>query len=112
MVSLFKTTFTFLFILSTAQEIYSQKTSDISSKQTELKEIKNEIFTLEEEIQNKSKKEKETFTILQNYDKQSFLLNKVIVGYRKEEKEKENQIAETEQKINSLEKEISANYFI
>jgi murein hydrolase activator len=107
MVSLFKTTFTFLFILSTAQEIYSQKASDISSKQTELKEIKNEIFTLEKEIQNKSKKEKETFTILQNYDKQSFLLNKVIVGYRKEEKEKENQIAETEQKINSLEKEIS-----
>ena len=96
----------FLFLLFPSY-LHSQNSSDLSSKQIELKNIKNEISSLEKEIQSKSKKEKESFSLLQNYDKQNFLLNKVIGRYRTEEKQKEDQIAETELKINSLSKEIS-----
>ena len=85
----------------------AQNISNIDSKQKELKSIKSEISSLEKEIQNKSKKEKETFSILQNYDKQNFLLNKVISRYRTEEKQKQDQISETENKIKYLSKEIS-----
>ena len=101
-----------VFVLS-AHEIQSQKASDIGSQQTELKKIKSEISSLEKEIQSKSKKEKETFSLLQNYDKQNYLLNKVIGQYRAEEKQKEEQIAAAEFKVSALSKEISilqANY--
>lgn len=107
MVSLFKSIITLLFFILSAQEIHPQKSSDIGSQQTELKKIKSEISSLEKEIQSKGKKEKETFSMLQNYDKQNFLLNKVIGRYRAEEKQKEDQIASTEFKVNALSKEIS-----
>lgn len=99
--------FTFFIALTLfAYSVPAQNTAEISSKQNELKSIKNEITSLEKEITIKTKKEKETFGILQNYDKQSYLLNKVIGQYRKEEKEKSGQIILTEQKIQSLKDEI------
>ena len=97
----------FLFIFLSAFETRAQNISDIGSKQTELKTIKNEIYSLEKEIQNKNKKEKETFNLLQNYDKQSFLLNKIIERYRAEEKQKEDQITAAELRVNALSTEIS-----
>jgi len=111
MVRLFTSVIFFLFLLLfcfiSAIETYSQTISDISSKQNELKKIKSEISTLEKAIQNKSKKEKETYSQLQNYDNQKFLLGKIITRYRTEEKQKEDQISLTEMKINSLSEEIS-----
>ena len=101
--------FIFTFFIALILFVYSvpaQNTVEISSKQNELKNIKSEITALEKEISIKTKKEKETFGILQNYDKQNFLLNKVIGQYRKEEKEKAGQIILTEQKIQSLTNEI------
>ncbi len=101
--------FTFTFFIALILFVYSvpaQNTVEISSKQNELKNIKSEITALEKEISIKTKKEKETFGILQNYDKQNFLLNKVIGQYRKEEKEKAGQIILTEQKMQSLTNEI------
>lgn len=100
-------TFTFFIALTLfAYSVPAQNTAEISSKRNELKNIKNEITSLEKEISIKTKKEKETFGILQNYDKQSYLLNKVIGQYRKEEKEKSGQIVLTRQKIQSLTDEI------
>lgn len=113
MVRLFTYVIIFLFFLVSALETRPQNISDIGRKQAELKTIKSEISSLEKEIQSKSKKEKETFSLLQNYDKQNFLLNKVIGQYRTEEKQKEEQIAATEFKVSALSKEISilqANY--
>lgn len=107
MVRLFTFVIIFLFFFLSALETRAQNISDIGSKQSELKTIKSEISLLEKEIQNKSKKEKETFSLLQNYDKQNFLLNKIIARFRTEEKQKGNQIAATELRINSLSKEIS-----
>jgi len=107
MVRLFTYVIIFLFIFLSAFETRAQNISDIGSKQTELKTIKNEIYSLEKEIQNKNKKEKETFNLLQNYDKQSFLLNKIIERYRAEEKQKEDQITAAELRVNALSTEIS-----
>ncbi len=96
-----------LFIItSTFLGIRSQQISEIGSKETQLIKIKNEISSLEKEIQNKNKKEKETYGILQNYDKQNYLLNKIINRYRTEEKQKTDQIALMELKINNLSREI------
>jgi len=113
MVRLFTSVIIFLLFFTLARKTHAQNNSDISSKQSELKTIKSEISSLEKEIRNKSKKEKETFSMLQNYDKQNFLLNKIIGRYRAEEKQKEDQIAATGLKIKTLSKEISrlqANY--
>lgn len=106
MVILNKVIIVLLFIILTAQELLSQKSSDIGSKKAELNQIKTEISALEKEIKSKSKKELQTFAALQNYDKQHYLLDKVIGRYRNEEKEKQNQIVETEQRIADLTNEI------
>ena len=81
--------------------------NELNTKKKELSSLKSEISSLEKVIQSKSKKEKETYTILQNYDKQSFLLNKIINRYRNEQKLKAEQIANTEKNIKFLEEEIS-----
>ncbi len=81
--------------------------NELNIKKKELNSLKSEISYLEKVIQSKSKKEKETYTILQNYDKQSFLLNKIINQYRSEQKLKEEQIANSEKNIKFLEEEIN-----
>ncbi len=106
MVRLFTSIFSFFLFLVTEQ-LLSQNNSEINSKQQELKIIKTEISSLEKEILNKSKKEKESFNILQNYDKQGYLLNKIIGQYRTEEKKKEEQILITKQRITNLTNEIT-----
>lgn len=94
--------FIFIFVVAAKAQI----DSEITSKQTDLKKIKNEISSLEKEILDKSKKEKETFQVIQNYDKQNFLLNKIIFRYQAEEQQKQLQITSTEERIKLLTKEI------
>lgn len=106
MVRSFKHSICFI-LISFSVFIYAQKKLEISSKQEELRNLKNEISSLEKEIQLKNKKEKESFTILQNYDKLKFLLNKIIAQYRNEEKLKEKNIIATQQKIEFLTNQIS-----
>jgi septal ring factor EnvC (AmiA/AmiB activator) len=91
----------------TTFNLLAQSDSELNTKQNELKALKNEISRLEKEISSQSKKEKETFNLLQNYDKQSYLLNKIISRYRAEENLKIKQITATELKITALSKEIS-----
>lgn len=81
--------------------------NELNTKKKELSSLKSEISSLEKVIQSKIQKEKETYIILQNYDKQSFLLNKIINQYRNEQKLKEEQIANTEKNIKFLEEEIN-----
>lgn len=106
MVRLFTSLIVLLFLVF-IEQILSQNNSEINSKQNELKIIKTEISSLEKEILRKRKKEKESFNILQNYDKQGYLLNKIIGQYRTEEKKKEEQILNTEQRITYLSNEIT-----
>ncbi len=78
----------------------------IKAKQSQLTTVKDEIKSLETELKSKARKEKESFSVIENYSRQSFLLNKLIGSYRGEEKQKEAGIKESEQKISRLEKDI------
>jgi septal ring factor EnvC (AmiA/AmiB activator) len=86
---------------------------NIDRKKKELNEIKSEINKLESELQKKSKSEKKTLELVENFNKQSFLLNKLISKYKKEEIEKEDEIGEREEEITMLEREmkfLKSNY--
>ena len=94
-------------ILFSAFVLYPQNDSAINEKQSELKKLKKEISSLENEIKSKTKKEKQSYSILQNYDKQNFLINKILTKYRAEEKQKADEITIAQKKINALSEEIS-----
>ncbi len=95
-----------LIILFSSGTILSQE-KEIATKKNQLSSIKDEISSLESELKNKTKKEKESFSIIENYSRQSFLLNKIIENYREEERQKEFQINNSEKKIKELENEIA-----
>lgn len=101
-----------LSFLLIAGEMFPQQ-NEIKAKQSQLSTIKDEITSLELQLKNKNKKEKESFAAVENYSRQSFLMNKLIAGYRAEVKEKEIGINQSEQKIKKLEDDIKllqANY--
>ena len=54
----------------------------------------------------KSKKEKKSYSSFLNFNKQNYLLNKLIGSLKKQEAEKEKQIKQTKNDISKLEKEI------
>ncbi len=96
--------FIILFVVLSISVFPQEK--EISKKKTELNDIKNEIEVLENQLKKKTKKERESFEAIDNYNKQSFLLNKIINKLRSEEKEKEKQINFTENKIIRTENDI------
>ena len=101
-----------LLLVFSAANIFSQE-EEIKAKQNQLSSIKDQLISLESELNNKTRKEKESFSAIENYSRQSFLLNKLIGGYRAEIKQKDNQISETGNKIRQLEddiKELENNY--
>ena len=79
---------------------------DITKRKSELQNIRDEISNLETQIKNQTKKEKRSYAAIENYNRQSFLLNKLIAKLRSEEKAKQNEIAESQKGINELEKQI------
>ncbi|OGU74308.1 MAG: hypothetical protein A2V93_04850 [Ignavibacteria bacterium RBG_16_34_14] len=92
--------FFLLFTLSSFQQ------EDINKKKAELQNLKAEISKLENEIQQHTKKEKKSFTAVENYNKQSYLLNKLISKLRNEEKKKAEEINVNQKSINEIEKQI------
>ena len=92
-------------IFISAQNLFSQE-KEIEDRKNQLLDIKNKITSLEKELNKKTKKEKESFSAVENYSRQSFLLNKLISSYRKEEKLKEEKIGESGKKIKNLEADI------
>ena len=79
---------------------------DISKKKTQLKNLRDEITTLENEINKQSKKEKESYSAVENYNKQSYLLNKLISSLRNDEKKKQGEINTNQRKIKEIENQI------
>ena len=94
-----------IIVLFASGKLFSQE-EEIKAKQGQLSSIKDEITSLETELKSKTRKEKESFSAIENYSRQSFLINKLIGSYRTEEKQKEAKISESEQKISQLEDEI------
>lgn len=89
-----------------ANFIFPQGNSKINEKQAELSKIKDEISSLENEIKEKSHKEKESADLLEVYNKQNYLLNKLINNLKEEERQKQHAINKSERKIESLKDDI------
>ena len=99
--------------LFACSSIFPQGKDRIKSKQTELSRIKSEILSLESQLKANTTKEKQSNIALENYNKQSFLLNTLINRLREEEQVKLEDIEFTLQQIEYIEKEIKilqANY--
>ena len=98
--------------------LFPQDEEQIEEKKSQLYNLRNEISQLENELSQKTQKEKESFEALENYNKQAFLLNKVINKLRKEEAIQQKEITNLEKKIKSIEEEINllkdnyANYVV
>ena len=109
----YKTSYLILsLILFISSFSYTQQ-NKIEKKKNELSDIKDQISKLELEIKKKSRKERETYATLSNYDQQSFLLKKLIKTIRDEEKLKERQIVKSQREIKKLEsdiKDLKSNY--
>jgi septal ring factor EnvC (AmiA/AmiB activator) len=95
-----------IFTLFAVSFIFSQGKERIKSKQTELSRIKAEISSLESQLKINTTKEKQSYTALENYNKQSFLLNSLINRLREEEQLKQEDIDFTLQQIGYIGKEI------
>jgi len=83
--------------------VFLQTADSIKQKNIELTNIKNEISRLENDLRNKSRKERESIQTLENINKQKLLLNKLIFTIVEEEKVKSREIDETEKLITTVE---------
>jgi len=103
-----KTRFTYLItvIVFLAGSLAFSQQKKIDEKKNELTEIKKQINDLEKQVNRKTRKEKDTYSTLANYNQQNFLLNKLINKLKKEERQKEKEIVKSKSEISSLEKEI------
>ena len=100
--------FIILFFLITLPFIYPQDKEQIKNKKNELTRIKEEISVLETQLKSKTLKEKQSNAALENYNKQSFLLNKLLIRLRDEEQLKQDEIDSTLTRIRHIEKEVKA----
>ena len=107
MVKNIKYSFLFYFLISIFFVGLSQQ-KKIEQKKEELFDIKKEIRLLENQYKQKSKKEKKSYSSFLNFNKQNYLLNKLIGSLKKQEAEKEKQIKRTKNDISKLEKEIKS----
>ena len=97
-----------LFILFVPAKISPQEQAKIDLKQNELSDLKNEISKLEDQLKQKTEKEKESFETLENYNKQDYLLRKLISKLKSEEKIKQAAINKSSKQIKTIEGQISA----
>jgi murein hydrolase activator len=98
----------FLIILFLAFNILPQEREKIEVKKNELSDLKSKISKLEDELKQKTEKEKESFEVLENYNKQNYLLRKLIRRLKNQENAKQREIDINNRKIKSIEKQISA----
>ncbi|NNG27428.1 MAG: peptidoglycan DD-metalloendopeptidase family protein, partial [Ignavibacteriaceae bacterium] len=95
-----------LFILLSFVTPTFPQVEQIDDKKVELDRIKGEISELEIELEEEIALEKESVKVLENYNKQSFLLNKIINNFRREEQDKKVRINNRNRNIKSIEAEI------
>jgi septal ring factor EnvC (AmiA/AmiB activator) len=98
--------FIILFFLIILPSILCQDKEQIKNKKNELTRIKEEISSLESQLKIKNIREKQSYSALENYNKQNFLLNKLLNQLRDEEQLKQKEIDSTLNQVAYLEMEI------
>jgi len=98
--------FIVLFFLITLPLTLPQDKEQIKNKKSELTRIKEEISSLEAQLKIKNIKEKQSYSALENYSKQNFLLNKLLGQLRDEEQLKQKEIDSTIDRVKYFEREI------
>lgn len=93
----------FLLILLFVVTIFPQQ-KEIATRQQELGGLREQIESLEQELKEIGRKEKQNYDVIEKFNKQNHLINKLINSYRTEVREKETQIAAFQKDIASLEK--------
>ncbi|MFZ1517801.1 MAG: peptidoglycan DD-metalloendopeptidase family protein [Ignavibacteriaceae bacterium] len=106
MVKLFLHSFIFYLIIFACVS-YSQS-DQINLKKQELSKLKDEISRLENDLSQKTKKEKKSLEAFENISKQNFLVSKLLANLRSEEYQKQIEIEKQTTKITSIQKEIDA----
>lgn len=88
--------------------VFLQEDKKIEESKAKLYQLRTEIKQLEEKLSQKSQMEKESFATLENYNKQAYLLNKVISKLRKDVNAKQRQINKLLKEIKNKEDEINS----
>ncbi len=101
--SLVKIIFIFLFVSAVTPGQIKEK---ISSKNSELENLRLKINSLEKELSKLTLKEKNNLKVLKKIDRQKLLLSKSIKTLEKEEKIKEKKIKELNSDIKRLQKRV------
>lgn len=97
----------FLFVLIFFSIAFPQQ-KEISQKKQELDDLKTEIQSLEKEIVDITKHEKKSFSVVEKFNKQNFLLNKLINSYKIQIEEKLEQIDLLQSQIETLRQKTNA----
>ncbi len=100
-----KKIFPLVFFLGFYAFLFAQE--NLSNKNEELSELRNEIKLLEQEIAQKAKAESESLKDLEKINRQNLLISKLINGLLFEEKLKEYEIATIDSSIAKTEEEIN-----
>jgi len=99
--------FLFIFFLFTALPAPAQKTErEIKQKENELQKLRNEIQSYEKKIRESDKKEKVTLERLDNLERQSILIRRLIQKLREEELGMTAEIDTAKTTIADLEKQL------
>lgn len=106
MVKLFLQSFILILIFFVC-DLFSQS-DQIEIKKKELSKLKDEISRLENDLSQKTKKEKKSLEAFENISKQNFLVSKLLTNLRADEYQKQIEIEKQTDNINSIEKEIDA----
>lgn len=97
--------FLFLIIVLGLFSIILPQQMEIKEKNQELDGIRNEITSLEKELRSISNKEKQSAETIEKFNRQNFLINKLISSLKQEELKKDNDIKSLQREISRLEKE-------
>lgn len=97
-----------VFILTASPVIAQQRSAekDIAKKTEELEKLRKDIAAYEEKLKESEKKEKTTLTHLDNLEKQSTLIRKLVRQLREQEKQITSDIKEAKASISDLETQL------
>lgn len=92
---------------------FNQQGGNIKKNRRDLSKLKEEISALELDLKKKSAKERESSAAIENYSRQTHLLNRIINEIQAQQQDTEEEIEETTKKVEYLESkigELKANY--